>query len=632
MSQGAERNSCLAGPVFTYTELPPESPRPTTRMIRLLPNEDRNAEIECEIFNYDFALDTIDGDPHIYEALSYVWGSGTRSQKITLNGCQFPVTDNLYVALSYLRNRQLDRVLWVDAVCIDQNNLDEKAKQIPLMRTIYAKAQNVIVWLGEAYDDGDKALEGLRRLAEEQDIDTDEYQGAFSKLLERPWFRRIWVLQEVGVAQLINIMCGPIQIKGNMFCEGLRKLSLSSRLEASVGPVAFLINGALCRPIYEPGSRGTLTIGELVSMYCSHDATEQHDKVYALLGLSADPVTAALKPNYNLPWEKVLKQVTSHIFPDCSVETWQGFDTAVIKGKGRILGHIYSVQKDREIFGHQNMNVYMNDTTRTPRFGGTYETWNLQALGQSPQDGDIVLHIQAKIGLEVRPKLIDMAPNYHEEPCEVEMRRNNVMRTIAIIALDALGDSNMESKVIENLLYESGTERPILEELVEAAANDRRSADVNFGDLPSPEEMARAVAECEGPSGYIILELLLQLQGESLFISEEIVKAAANNPGEFGYKAMEVLLRHRGECLPISEEVVKVAAENIGSHGRKILEVLFLHRGDSLPKPSYTKGERVSRSLKKWLEQQRAWRRRKREMELRRSLINKGKPTSIILE
>ncbi|GKZ20222.1 hypothetical protein AbraIFM66951_001449 [Aspergillus brasiliensis] len=239
---------------------------------------------------------------------------------------------------------------------------------------------------------------------------------------------------------------------------------------------------------------------------------------------------------------------------------------------------------------------------------------------------------QAKIGLEVRSKLIDMAPNYHEEPCEAEMRRNNVMRTIAIIALDALGDSTMESKVIENLLYESGTERPILEELVEAAAKDRRSADVNFGDLPSPEEMAKAVAESEGPSGYIILELLLQLQGENLFISEEIVKAAANNHGEFGYKAMEVLLRHRGECLPISEEVVKVAAENIGSHGRKILEVLFLHRGDSLPKPSYTKGERVSRSLKKWLEQQRAWRRRKREMELRRSLVNKGKPTSINLE
>ncbi|GKZ20223.1 hypothetical protein AbraIFM66951_001448 [Aspergillus brasiliensis] len=202
MSQNAERNSCLAGPVFTYTELPPESPRSTTRMIRLLPNEDRNAEIECEIFNYDFALDTIDGDPHIYEALSYVWGSGTRSQKITLNGCQFPVTDNLYVALSYLRNRQLDRVLWVDAICIDQNNLDEKVKQISLMRTIYAQAQNVIVWLGEAYDDGDKALKGLRRLAEEQDIDTEEYQGAFSKLLERPWFRRIWVRYKESLREL----------------------------------------------------------------------------------------------------------------------------------------------------------------------------------------------------------------------------------------------------------------------------------------------------------------------------------------------------------------------------------------------------------------------------------------------
>ena len=67
-----------------------------------------------------------------------------------------------------------------------------------------------------------------------------------------------------------------------------------------VGPVVFLIKGALFRPKYEPDSRGTLTIGELIGMYSSHDATEQHDRIYALLGLSADPITTALIPNYDL--------------------------------------------------------------------------------------------------------------------------------------------------------------------------------------------------------------------------------------------------------------------------------------------------------------------------------------------
>lgn len=88
-----------------------------------------------------------------------MYGGGTiKSRSITLNGCDFPVTENLHTALLYLRNRQLERTLWVDAISIDQDKQDEKARQIPLMRTIYAQAQHVIVWLGEATENGDKQL------------------------------------------------------------------------------------------------------------------------------------------------------------------------------------------------------------------------------------------------------------------------------------------------------------------------------------------------------------------------------------------------------------------------------------------------------------------------------------------
>lgn len=192
MSPGLECNSDLTGPVFTYTEVPLESPNSTTRMIRLLPNQDNDAEIECELFNYDLTSGS-GAESHLYEALSYVWGSNTNSRTIKLNSCAFPVMKNLYLALSRLRNRQLERILWVDAICIDQNNREEKAKQIPLMRTIYAQAQHVIVWLGEAYGDGDKALEGLRCLAEGQDVDIEGCGALCVNLFERAWFRRIWV-------------------------------------------------------------------------------------------------------------------------------------------------------------------------------------------------------------------------------------------------------------------------------------------------------------------------------------------------------------------------------------------------------------------------------------------------------
>jgi len=189
-------------------------------------------------------------------------------------------------------------------------------------------------------------------------------------------------------------MCGSAQINGHVFCEGLKKLELSS-LQAMIGPVAFLIKGALFRPKYEPGSRGNLTIGELIGMYSSHDATEQHDKVYALLGLSAGPITTALKPNYDLPWHEIFQRVTNHIFPECSVETWSEADTAVVKGKGRILGHINSVRNDMSEFGQQNVKFLFNDIAQALGYQNEWETnWELQASAQSFQDGDIICLLQ----------------------------------------------------------------------------------------------------------------------------------------------------------------------------------------------------------------------------------------------
>lgn len=183
-------------------------------MIRLLPHEDKSAPIQCELFNYD--LSETGGGAHLYQALSYVWGSEVKPESIILNDCIFLVTANLHAALSHLRNRQLERILWVDAICINQDEEDqghEKSKQIPLMRTIYAQAERVIVWLGDATENGDKALEEIRCLgeaAENGDETSDETSDEASygapyyedpientdaclRLLQRDWFSRIWV-------------------------------------------------------------------------------------------------------------------------------------------------------------------------------------------------------------------------------------------------------------------------------------------------------------------------------------------------------------------------------------------------------------------------------------------------------
>ncbi|BAE65807.1 unnamed protein product [Aspergillus oryzae RIB40] len=219
MSPNLELTSHITLPPFTYPTLPPEPY--TTRMIRLLPHKDKSAPIQCM-------------GTHLYQALSYVWGSEVKPESIILNGCIFHVTTNLHVALSHLRNSLFERILWVDAICINQDEEDqghEKSKQIPLMRTIYAQAERVIVWLGGATEDGDKALEEIRCLGESADIwhdrerqrytnsildilessyeeirspgeaaaiwyeddpDPIENSDACLRLLQRDWFSRIW--------------------------------------------------------------------------------------------------------------------------------------------------------------------------------------------------------------------------------------------------------------------------------------------------------------------------------------------------------------------------------------------------------------------------------------------------------
>jgi Heterokaryon incompatibility protein (HET) len=88
-----------------------------------------------------------------YEALSYVWGDPLIRENIELDGVEFQVTTNLHAALRHLRWVTRPRLLWIDAVCINQTNPAERSKQVSLMTEIYKHAKQVIIWLGESSHD-----------------------------------------------------------------------------------------------------------------------------------------------------------------------------------------------------------------------------------------------------------------------------------------------------------------------------------------------------------------------------------------------------------------------------------------------------------------------------------------------
>lgn len=106
------------------------------------------------------------------------------------------MTQNLHAALARLRYSLFERIIWIDAVCINQNDDREKEQQIQFMAKIYALANRVIVWLGEVAEDSDQALHWIRAAGgtmPQIPLCDGMSQQAVTALLQQPWFRRIWV-------------------------------------------------------------------------------------------------------------------------------------------------------------------------------------------------------------------------------------------------------------------------------------------------------------------------------------------------------------------------------------------------------------------------------------------------------
>lgn len=188
------------------------------RLISLSPARRFNAPVHCQIFRVQLSESSIPP----YEALSYVWGSFSDAT-ISMNNMNcYTVTDNLTAALRHLRGRKKPRLLWIDAICIDQNNLDERNCQVGMMRDIYARADRVIVWLGHPSQDMQGEMTRASGLVES--LTMHRYHA---------WWRRMWTLQEVAGNQNRIVYYGKREITWDdflsMFISRSKLLSESRR-------------------------------------------------------------------------------------------------------------------------------------------------------------------------------------------------------------------------------------------------------------------------------------------------------------------------------------------------------------------------------------------------------------------
>lgn len=119
---------------------------PAKRQIRVL--HLKPATTWYEEISGKLAIISLDDSPQ-FEALSYVWGDPQDTAPVHLDGFVFQVTRNLEAAVRRLRKRAEERVIWIDQLCINQTDLDEKSIQVAIMPQIYQSCSEVVLWLGE---------------------------------------------------------------------------------------------------------------------------------------------------------------------------------------------------------------------------------------------------------------------------------------------------------------------------------------------------------------------------------------------------------------------------------------------------------------------------------------------------
>ncbi|KAF9875282.1 hypothetical protein CkaCkLH20_07102 [Colletotrichum karsti] len=228
---------CLAQPsvadTFTYDSTLRSS---EFRLIKILAAEEENTSLELQIQTF-----SLEPPPHSYYALSYTWGAAefdsepTEDQAdtypIALNNRSFQVRQNLHDALFHLRTNLPDAWLWIDAICINQDDLRERAEQVSLMDVIYTNAVKTIAWLGKSSPGLPRAFQIMSQASrilraaglliavasEDLSLRLQERLGNWlsledwdylSELFTRRWFSRLWIFQEVVLAREITISCG----------------------------------------------------------------------------------------------------------------------------------------------------------------------------------------------------------------------------------------------------------------------------------------------------------------------------------------------------------------------------------------------------------------------------------------
>jgi hypothetical protein len=290
-----------------------------TRLI-LLKNGKPNDPIECLLQPFD--LDDMIYDDKAeklltYEALSYVWGDRADPREISCNGVSVKVTRNLFDALVTFRFLTASRWLWVDAICINQEDLEERNFQVACMGSIYRKAAQVLIWLGHGDAEHVEVaftylcqraknyylgkwtqkrieyfLESYTTRGEEVDVTkllkdgcraTVAQYEAITVFLRQPWFSRLWVIQEASLAKRATVFWHDSDIDFESIIDALDRWNkYNYHLPPLVG-LANITTIGFSRQLLRKGK--PLPFAPTMYGIRNFSCFDPRDRVYGLLGM-----------------------------------------------------------------------------------------------------------------------------------------------------------------------------------------------------------------------------------------------------------------------------------------------------------------------------------------------------------
>lgn len=279
----------------------------------------RNSDIELQ-FRVDYA------------ALSYEWGDpGGPSKEIMLKGHPFTVRENLWLALEALRSETEILMLWIDAICINQDDTAERNHQVSMMNIIYTEARRVHIWLGPTRDESKEALDLLEKVgnpfkglfAFSEEVTRDSWDERWTNLctnpehlagwrglaglMDRSYWSRLWIVQEFLLPIHTTLHCGSHSIDGTIFNGALHNLMARTQRKDQLrfpGEFQVYLERILASPGMKMSEKRGMdchyrTLVDLIDLTKKSKASDPRDRIYAILGLATDISADQILIDYN---------------------------------------------------------------------------------------------------------------------------------------------------------------------------------------------------------------------------------------------------------------------------------------------------------------------------------------------